>query len=562
MSTLSDTQLPFRARATFARLFGDPLDLWAFRDGNWQRCPTSSHSHAVREFDSAFTIDERSLPKNPRAIVEPVVAELAPGILRITAPLLLSTETDRPDSGAIVFAGSVRGTTQSLASALVRLAGEQHVMHREVGESRIGLAPHLEQISYDFEELTWLRRLNDQTSYYDITTSVADMARRILPDLCLLIKAESLVFVGSLPEKQGQAPDRVELSDVLVWSGQRVLDDCRMGSLIELVRREAKPNKPLVLNHLETRADFADFPDVRSCVYIPVRHRGSGFGWLLALNRIPWDVRCESARELVPTAFCEDEFGTCEASLMNAAAGALASHAYNAAMFRQKEVLLIGVIRAMINAIDAKDAYTCGHSDRVAIISKLIGIELGLDSRECERLYTAGLLHDLGKIGIPDAILTKPGKLTDDEYAVIRNHPAIGHSILSHLPELDYVLSGVLHHHETVDGKGYPAGYCGDEIPLFGRILAVADAYDAMTSTRPYRTAMPREKAEAILTKGAGTQWDVDVIQAFLRTAPQLERACADAEQHLPSLLGTTGAHASTALEPDPILQAVASTHY
>ena len=200
---------------------------------------------------------------------------------------------------------------------------------------------------------------------------------------------------------------------------------------------------------------------------------------------------------------------------MSTAANLLASHAKNVQFLDAQDALLIGIIRSIVNAIDAKDPYTCGHSDRVANIAKAIAQRVGVDSFECERIYMAGLLHDVGKIGIPDAILSKPGKLTDEEYDIVKKHPEIGYTILKNLGQLQYVLPGVLHHHEAIDGSGYPAGLKGEMIPLVGRILAVADAYDAMTSTRPYRDGMPSEKAESILREGAGKTWDAKFVQGL-----------------------------------------------
>ena len=132
-------------------------------------------------------------------------------------------------------------------------------------------------------------------------------------------------------------------------------------------------------------------------------------------------------------------------------------------------------------------------------------------------MYIAGLLHDIGKVGVPDAVLGKPGKLTDEEFRIIQTHPATGVEILQHLEPLGYVLTAVLHHHEAVNGGGYPHGLAGDAIPLFSRIIAVADAYDAMTSDRPYRPRMPAEQAEGILRAGAGKQWDTWCGRGVLR---------------------------------------------
>jgi HD-GYP domain-containing protein (c-di-GMP phosphodiesterase class II) len=213
---------------------------------------------------------------------------------------------------------------------------------------------------------------------------------------------------------------------------------------------------------------------------------------------------------------------------MDSAAAMLATHARNVELFRESESLFIGVIRALAGAIDAKDPYTCGHSDRVARIAKRLAEELRLSTGECEQVYLAGLLHDIGKIGIADSILCKPGPLTDEEYAEIKKHPVIGFAILRHVQHLQHALPGVLHHHESFDGTGYPGNLKGTETPLLARIIAVADAYDAMTSDRPYRKAMPFEKAEAIFREQTGGQWDGDVVDALFSALTDIRAICSD----------------------------------
>jgi HD-GYP domain-containing protein (c-di-GMP phosphodiesterase class II) len=184
--------------------------------------------------------------------------------------------------------------------------------------------------------------------------------------------------------------------------------------------------------------------------------------------------------------------------------------------------LLVGLTRALTAAIDAKDSYTYGHSERVARAAVELGRELGLQEDERSDIYLAGLLHDIGKIGIRDEVLTKRGPLTDDEFQHIQQHPVIGHRILCGLHAIDHLLPGVLYHHERHDGKGYPEGLRGDATPLLARILAVADSFDAMTTSRPYRTAMPPERVDQVLREGAGTQWDPLVIDAYLRCRDRL----------------------------------------
>lgn len=163
---------------------------------------------------------------------------------------------------------------------------------------------------------------------------------------------------------------------------------------------------------------------------------------------------------------------------------------------------------ALASAIDAKDKYTHGHSSRVALYSAQIAKEAGKSEEECEMIYFAALLHDVGKIGIPDSIINKDGKLTDEEFAQIKMHPVYGNEILSRIRRSPYLSIGAHYHHERYDGRGYPDGLKGDDIPEIARIVGVADAYDAMTSKRSYRDPIPQDKVREELVKGMGTQFD------------------------------------------------------
>ena len=166
---------------------------------------------------------------------------------------------------------------------------------------------------------------------------------------------------------------------------------------------------------------------------------------------------------------------------------------------------------ALVNAIDAKDAYSHGHSMRVAEYSEKIARAMGKSDEECYKIYYTALLHDVGKIGISDAIINKKGKLTDEEYEAIKQHPVLGNQILSSISEYPYLSIGAHFHHERYDGKGYPDKLKGEDIPEIARIIAVADAYDAMTSTRSYRDAIPQQLVREEIVKNAGTQFDPEV---------------------------------------------------
>ena len=173
-------------------------------------------------------------------------------------------------------------------------------------------------------------------------------------------------------------------------------------------------------------------------------------------------------------------------------------------------------VEALANAIDAKDQYTHGHSTRVAMLSKLIAQRAGLSDEECEEVYVAALLHDVGKIGVPDDVINKPGHLTDEEFAQIKRHPVLGNQILSSIRQSPYLSVGAHYHHERFDGKGYPDGLAGKNIPRIARIIAVADAYDAMTSTRSYRGALARQKVRDEIENGMDKQFDAEYAAIML----------------------------------------------
>ncbi len=173
-------------------------------------------------------------------------------------------------------------------------------------------------------------------------------------------------------------------------------------------------------------------------------------------------------------------------------------------------------IQTLRYTVEAKDRYTRGHSDRVAEFSVLIGKYMGLSEEDLKTLRIGGLFHDIGKIGIPDAILLKEGKLDDNEYSEIKNHPSIGKHILSNASIFSSIIPIVYHHHEKYNGTGYPEQLAGDQIPLFARIAAVADTFDAMTSKRSYRNAIPLEYVRAEIEKCSGTQFDPQIAKVFL----------------------------------------------
>lgn len=213
----------------------------------------------------------------------------------------------------------------------------------------------------------------------------------------------------------------------------------------------------------------------------------------------------------------DTEVTNIELKMIEAAAGYVSILIENTGLYEDQRAMFLGTLRALTASIDAKDPYTCGHSERVADLAADLARVHGLPAQTVERVRIAGLVHDIGKIGVPEKVLRKPGRLTDEEFEMMKAHPEIGYHILRDIPQLDDVLPGVLHHHERYDGRGYPHGLEGEGIPLMARIIALADSFDAMRSTRTYRSAMSREHVLAEIRKCAGSQFDPELAEKFVK---------------------------------------------
>lgn len=352
-----------------------------------------------------------------------------------------------------------------------------------------------------YEEISLLYRI---TQNLRISKSDEDLGRIALEWMEEVIPAEGLAIQYVSVATGHDAFDPKRKQSQLLTLGRCPVDNEAFSRLVDhLDLRQA--SRPVVVNHATTQHPSWPFPMIRQMIAVPMAEGENLFGWLAAFNH------SEGA-----------EFGTVEASLLSSVAAILGIHSGNIELYHQQAELLAGIVRALTSAIDAKDPYTCGHSDRVARISVCLAKELGCDAKTLNTIYLSGLLHDIGKIGIDDNVLRKPGKLSDAEYEHIKTHVRIGHRILVDLKKLEEVLPVVLHHHESWDGRGYPQSLVREDIPLAARIVAVADAFDAMGSDRPYRKGMPDEKIDQIFRDGAGKQWDPQVVAAFFRVRDEL----------------------------------------
>ena len=198
----------------------------------------------------------------------------------------------------------------------------------------------------------------------------------------------------------------------------------------------------------------------------------------------------------------------------------------NALLYQEQRETFLGITLALAEALEKRDDYTGGHTRRVCEYSMAIAQHMNVSARQLKELHLSAILHDIGKIGVPDRVLQKPGRLEPDEIAEMNRHPVLGSEILEHVKSLRAMIGGVRNHHEKYDGSGYPDHKSGEGIPLIGRIIAVADAFDAMTSTRPYRVALSHETAIKELVTCSGSQFDPNVVQAFVEVYQCGELSC------------------------------------
>ena len=254
----------------------------------------------------------------------------------------------------------------------------------------------------------------------------------------------------------------------------------------------------LLENQFDGGGDVFFGKEVRNLLAVPLITDRRIIGVLLGLNKDNGD------------------FDSFDAKLIGSIANQTSVFLTNHRMYAELQDLLMGVLHSLTESIDAKDPYTCGHSRRVAEISRRLAEGCKFSPERVQNIYLAGLLHDVGKIGVPEAILCKEGQLTDEEYDLMKRHPGIGAKILGQIRNLEPIITGVLSHHERLDGRGYPTGLRGKDVPMEGRIIGLADSWDAMTSQRTYRNAMSLAEAAEEIKSCAGTQFDPMLVDIFM----------------------------------------------
>ncbi len=393
---------------------------------------------------------------------------------------------------------------------LAQTAWQERVAGQKTQAENVDLA---QSLSATYEEISLIYRL---TQNLKISSREDELGQIALEWLSEVLPASGLAL-KLLPAAGNQSAACTTAEDVLLQYGECPVDAEQFDQLL-LYLNTSRDTKPRIINCQTVLGGNWPFAAIRQLVLVPLTEGENHFGWLAAFNH---------NHGL--------EFGSVEANLLASVSAILGIHSSNVELYRQQAEFLQGVVRAMTSAIDAKDPYTCGHSDRVARVAVRLGKELDCDPKELSTLYMAGLLHDIGKIGVSDDVLRKPGKLTDHEFEHIKTHVEIGYRILLDLKQFDQVLPVVRHHHEAWNGAGYPQALVGVKIPYLARIVAVADAYDAMASDRPYRKGMSDERLDAVFRDGANRQWDPHVIEAFFRCRADI-RAVSSCERDQLSL--------------------------
>jgi HD-GYP domain-containing protein (c-di-GMP phosphodiesterase class II) len=374
-----------------------------------------------------------------------------------------------------------------------------------------------EQLSNTYEELSLIYQISGGMK---VNRRASDFFRQTCLDVLevLDVRGMGVALFANLSDKPQPA-----------LYGRLELPVPAVGQLCDELMSVLRDRKsPLLINDLRIDPGFAWLSGhARQMLAVPLQRQEQVLGCLFAIDKQSGD------------------FDSVDSKLLNSIANESAIYLENAMLFEDVHGLMMGLLHSLTSAVDAKDAYTCGHSERVALLSRHLAQEIHLGDHQVEQIYMAGLLHDVGKIGVPESVLQKPGRLTVEEFEQMKKHVRIGARILSDVKQVKALIPGVLHHHERYDGKGYPDGLSGEGIPLMGRIICLADCFDAMTSSRTYRKGLPLEVALCEIRRCAGTQFDPFLAETFLRTRPdklrELLRDHQDKSKRLLDLQETAG---------------------
>jgi HD-GYP domain-containing protein (c-di-GMP phosphodiesterase class II) len=371
---------------------------------------------------------------------------------------------------------------------LTHLAG----LAEETWANRKEIEEMSEELSQSFEDLSLHARISTHMRSLQFSE---EMLKALVEELQETMRVD-LAFI-EMPDRQGY--NAIVSSRAL--SDRVANQQAFIGKLIQSIPKEAPSLEQdyFIVNNAINTPGFRELhSDPYRFLAVKVAHDATFDGWL---GLVSFSL--------------EEHFRQSELRLLQSMAKHISVLLANVDLYHDLERFVINMVKSLVFAIEAKDIYTRGHSERVNRYAMLMAERLQLDKAEKNVLNWASILHDIGKIGVPESILNKPTRLNEEEFDVVKRHSKKGHDILEPLEQLASCLPSILHHHERVDGKGYPHGLKGEEIPFLARIIAVADTFDAITSNRAYRSAKAAEKALAIVENVAGTQLDPKVVEAF-----------------------------------------------
>ncbi|MHC4571238.1 MAG: HD domain-containing phosphohydrolase [Planctomycetota bacterium] len=381
------------------------------------------------------------------------------------------------------------------------------------------------ELAQTYEELVLLHKLSTNMRVTEPDANFLQMACDSLTDIV------SVEGIAILLEKPIEGEKQLVLA---AGSGLIDINEQMASTLKNRLTEEINTGKEALLDS-EVDSPFRyDWPDnIKNIIAVPLWCKDemgahfSGDPILQKKNKMGTVEKTQNGNFIIGLMVAinrvdKQDFDSTDVKLFNSVANGCAVFIDNGRLFKDLKELFIGSLRALTSSIDAKDQYTRGHSERVAFISRWIAERYGeqepLKEEEIHKIYLAGLLHDVGKMGVDESVLRKEGRLSEDELNHIRMHPLIGASILGEIKQMRDIVPGVLSHHERADGKGYPNGLTGKEIPLVGKIVGLADSFDAMISKRTYRSAMTIEEALAEIDKNLGTQFDEKVGRVFINS--------------------------------------------
>lgn len=393
--------------------------------------------------------------------------------------------------GLLMQAQRIPVSPASQLPAFVGLIEQMHEDMQSGGLQQTELSSVTEQLTSVYEEISLLYKISSGMRFSQKAETFLQTVCREVQDIGNF-RAVGVTISGAGAE--GQSTEQI----VLV--GQAGLKPDELAAALRgPIAAALLSGEPQVHNDLADAGAPRLQALVQRLVCVPLLRDRRPLGTLLALDKND-----------------QSDFTSVDLKLLGNVANQCSIFLENASLYQDMQDLFMGVLHALTRSIDAKDAYTRGHSQRVAELSRELARRVGISDEQCERVYLSGLLHDIGKIGVPEAVLTKPGRLTDAEFDAIKKHPAIGAQILGNIKQLQDIIPGVLYHHERWDGRGYPYNLAGENIPLLGRIICVADSFDAMSSTRTYRPALPLETVLGEIRRCAGSQFDPELAKVFV----------------------------------------------